>query len=140
MAGGARQKDVSGVPTRRDVLKGGGGVVLAGLAGSSAGATSADAGQSLSVSTGRAPGYRPGGPGPLYWSTYGYENLFNKIIPEDVWRANVDWVADTFRDFGYTMVCTDGWIDHTQRITKHGYILSQADRSEEHTSELQSPC
>jgi len=83
--------------------------------------------QALSVSTERVPGFRPGGPGPLYWSTYGYENLFNKIIPEDVWKANVDWVADTFRDFGYSMLCTDGWIDHTQRITKHGYIVSQAD-------------
>jgi glucan 1,6-alpha-isomaltosidase len=114
------------------VLKGGGGVVLAGLAGSSAAATPASAAttgavQALSVSTERVPGFRPGGPGPLYWSTYGYENLFNKIIPEDVWKANVDWVADTFRDFGYSMLCTDGWIDHTQRITKHGYIVSQAD-------------
>ena len=25
------------------------------------------------------------------------------------------------------MVCTDGWIDHTQKITPHGYIVSQAD-------------
>ena len=36
-------------------------------------------------------------------------------------------MADTFRDYGYKMVCTDGWIDDTQRITSHGYILSQAD-------------
>ena len=36
-------------------------------------------------------------------------------------------MAATFRDYGYTMVCTDGWIDHTQRITPHGYIVSQAD-------------
>ena len=51
----------------------------------------------------------------------------NVIIPEDVWKTNVDWVAATFRDYGYTMVCTDGWIDHTQKITPHGYIVSQAD-------------
>ena len=51
----------------------------------------------------------------------------NVIIPEAVWKTNVDWVADTFRDYGYTMVCTDGWIDNTQKITPHGYILSQAD-------------
>ena len=25
------------------------------------------------------------------------------------------------------MVCTDGWIDNTQKITPHGYIVSQAD-------------
>ena len=73
------------------------------------------------------PASRPGGAGPLYWSTYDYENVTNTLIPEAVWKANVDWVAETFRDYGYTMVCTDGWIDHTQKITPHGYIVSQAD-------------
>ena len=73
------------------------------------------------------PGFRPGGPGPLYWSTYDYENVSNTLIPEAVWKANIDWVAETFRDDGYTMVCTDGWIDDTQKITPHGYIVSQAD-------------
>ena len=74
-----------------------------------------------------APGFRRGGAGPLYWSTYGYEFFNNTLIPEEVWKTNVDWVATTFRDYGYTMVCTDGWIDNTQRITRHGYIVSQAD-------------
>ena len=74
-----------------------------------------------------APGFRPGGAGPLYWSTYAYEFFNNVIIPEDVWKSNVDWVAETFRDYGYNMVCTDGWIDNTQKVTKHGYIVSQAD-------------
>ncbi len=125
------------MPTRRELLKGGGGAVLVGLAGSSAGATAAggatasgEAGSS-SVAAGQAtptvPGFRRGGAGPLYWSTYDYENVSNTLIPEDVWKANVDWVAATFSDYGYTMVCTDGWIDHTQRITPHGYIVSQAD-------------
>jgi alpha-glucosidase len=49
------------------------------------------------------------------------------LITEDAWKTNVDWVAATFRDYGYKMVCTDGWIDNTQRITPHGYIVSQAD-------------
>ena len=126
------------MPTRRDVLKGGGGAVLAGLAGSSVGADAAgggdhagDAGTSLRPRPEPAPpttpAFRPGGAGPLYWSTYGYEFLKNVLIPEDVWKTNVDWVAATFRDYGYTMVCTDGWIDDTQRITPHGYIVSQAD-------------
>jgi hypothetical protein len=125
------------VPTRRDVLKGSGGAVLSGLAGSligteAAGATttSGDAGSSPAPSGSAAPsksGFRPGGPGPLYWSTYGWELLENALIPEDVWKANVDWVAETFGDHGYKMVCTDGWIDDTQRITPHGYIVSQAD-------------
>jgi glucan 1,6-alpha-isomaltosidase len=125
------------VPTRRDVLKGGGGAVLAGLAGSAAGAKVAgaataplDASDSAEVSelaSATSSTFRPGGAGPLYWSTYGYENVTNTLIPEDVWKTNVDWVAATFRDYGYNMVCTDGWIDHTQRITPNGYIVSQAD-------------
>ena len=125
------------MPTRRDVLKGGGGAVLAGLAGSSIGADASgaaaapgDAG-TPTPSAGPTPSttvvFRPGGAGPLYWSTYGYEFTKNTLMPEDVWKANVDWVAATFRDYGYKMVCTDGWIDHTQRITPNGYILSQAD-------------
>jgi alpha-glucosidase len=125
------------VPTRRQLLKGGGGAVLAGLAGSSAGANAAGAATTPGVAGSAAaasglpppisPSFRPGGAGPLYWSTYGYEFSTNTLIPEDVWKTNVDWVAANFRDFGYTMVCTDGWIDNTQRITPHGYIVSQAD-------------
>jgi hypothetical protein len=123
------------VPTRRDLLKGGGGAVLAGLAGSStatrvAGAVTTSDAAGPAPASGRTPtraGFRPGGAGPLYWTTYGYENVTNTLIPEDVWKSNVDWVAATFRDHGYTLVCTDGWIDNTQRITPHGYIVSQAD-------------
>lgn len=125
------------VPTRRDVLKGGGGAFLAGLAGSSidanaaaAATTPSDAGTSgaaAGLAPPTTPAFRPGGTGPLYWSTYGYEFTKNALMPEDVWKTNVDWVAATFRDYGYKMVCTDGWIDHTQRITPNGYIVSQAD-------------
>jgi glucan 1,6-alpha-isomaltosidase len=125
------------VPTRRDVLKGGGGALLAGLAGSSmeadaAGATTTPGNAGTSVGANgptpaTTPAFKPGGAGPLYWSTYGYEFTKNILIPEDVWKTNVDWVAANFRDYGYNMVCTDGWIDHTQRITPNGYIVSQAD-------------
>ena len=125
------------MPTRREVLKSGGGAVLVGLAGSTAGAealgspTTAGAAESSVAPSAptapAAPGFRRGGPGPLYWSTYDYENVSNAIIPEAVWKANIDWVAETFRDDGYTMVCTDGWIDNTQKVTRHGYIVSQAD-------------
>ncbi len=124
------------MPTRRDVLKGGGSALIAGLAATSGDASRASAathgeGRTPPVAPGSASptgsAFRPGGAGPLYWSTYGYEFFNNTLIPEDVWKTNVDWVAATFRDYGYTMVCTDGWIDHTQRITPHGYILSQAD-------------
>jgi alpha-glucosidase len=67
------------------------------------------------------------GTGPLYWSTYGYENQFNRIMPEDEWTANVEWVDATFKSYGYTMLCTDGWIDSTQEVTKHGYIVKHDD-------------
>ncbi len=125
------------MPTRREVLKSGSGAVLVGLAGSTVGAevlgapTPAGATESSVDPSGPAApapsGFRRGGPGPLYWSTYDYENVSNTIIPEAVWKANIDWVAETFRDYGYTMVCTDGWIDNTQKVTRHGYIVSQAD-------------
>ena len=118
------------MPTRRELLKGGGGAVLVGLAGYSVGAdvlgaaTPSGASESSEAALGEAaaaaPGFRPGGPGPLYWSTYDYENVLNTIIPEDVWKTNIDWVAETFRDYGYTMACTDGWIDNTQKITATG--------------------
>ncbi len=86
------------------MLKGGSGAVLVGLAGSTVGvetlgaATSAGASESSVSAPGPAlppaPGFRRGGPGPLYWSTYDYENVTNAIIPEAVWKANIDWVAD----------------------------------------------
>ncbi|MGA2521783.1 MAG: carbohydrate-binding protein [Acidimicrobiales bacterium] len=119
------------------MLKGGGGALLAGVAGSSIGTGPAAATTTSASGGAGAPApaagtlpptpFRPGGPGPLYWSTYSYEFPNNTLIPEDVWKDNVDWMAATFRDYGYTMVCTDGWIDHTQRITPNGYIVSQAD-------------
>ncbi len=111
--------------------------MLAGLAGASIAARPAEAalptdqhgaGNDDSGLVSRTtPSFRPGGAGPLYWSTYAYEFFSNTLIPEDVWKTNVDWVAATFGPFGYDMVCTDGWIDNTQRITPHGYIVSQAD-------------
>ncbi len=122
------------MPTRRDVLKVGGAAALAGLARpvvAAAATTSPPAEAAAPLPAHPAPRpvprFRRGGPGPLYWSTYGYENALNTMIPESVFKSNVDWLAENFRDFGYTMACTDGWIDNTQRTTPHGYILSQAD-------------
>ena len=67
------------------------------------------------------------GTGPLYWSTYGYEVQFNRIIPEAEWIANVDWVDANFKSYGYKILCTDGWIDSTQEVTRHGYIVKHDD-------------
>ena len=48
-------------------------------------------------------------------------------MPEDLWKTNVDWVAETFAPYGYRMVCTDGWCDKTTVVTEHGYIRSFQD-------------
>jgi glucan 1,6-alpha-isomaltosidase len=66
--------------------------------------------------------FHRGGPGPLYWSTYGYSNATNVQIPESVWQANVDWIAEELAPYGYRMACTDGWIDADQDVTSFGYI------------------
>jgi hypothetical protein len=116
--------------TRRDLFKGG-GVAAAGLAAASLASRNAaardvaaitretpDLAQTLTVDR-----FRRGGVGPLYWSTYGYNNRNNAAMPQAVWEKNLDWVAETLAPFGYKMVCTDGWIDLSQRTTKNGYTV-----------------
>jgi hypothetical protein len=71
--------------------------------------------------------FHRGGPGPLYWSTYGYSNPHNAQIPEEVWKANIDWIHKDLAPYGYQMVCTDGWIDGDQDVNPHGYIKSLSD-------------
>jgi glucan 1,6-alpha-isomaltosidase len=100
-----------------------GGLALSRL-GNSAGAAPDDA--ELAAVVGQTNPRRRG-PGPLYWSTYGYNNAMNAAMPEDLWKTNVDWVADTFAPYGYRMVCTDGWCDKTKVVTEHGYIRSFQD-------------
>ncbi len=114
--------------TRRELLKGGGATVIGGLAvsrlGGVAGATPEE-GELAGAVNPAMPRRR--GPGPLYWSTYGYNNATNAAMPEDLWKTNVDWVAETFAPYGYRMVCTDGWCDKTTVVTEHGYIRSFQD-------------
>jgi glucan 1,6-alpha-isomaltosidase len=124
--------------SRRSVLKGG-GVAVGGLAAATlasgrgvAAATPAVASpvssNEVTVAGPAVSGWwRQGGTGPLYWTSYGYSETTNSQIPESVWKANVDWVAGTFATHGYNMVCTDGWIDGTQKVTSHGYIRSLSD-------------
>ncbi len=110
--------------SRRDVLKGGAASTAATLTALASGTTgSALDPLDLDASTSRLRT----GKGPLYWSTYGYEFEFNTIMPEDEWNANVEWVDENFKAYGYTMLCTDGWIDSTQEVTRHGYIVKHDD-------------
>ena len=112
--------------SRRDVLKGG-GIAATTLAASTLSMSSA-AGALEPVDTLPDVGSaRRSGTGPLYWTTYGYEVQFNRIMPEDEWIANVDWVDANFKSYGYKMLCTDGWIDSTQEVTQHGYIVKHDD-------------
>lgn len=67
------------------------------------------------------------GTGPLYWSTYEYQFVNNQFMPEDKWKANIDWIADNFKKYGYSMVCTDGWIEGSTKTNANGYIISHND-------------
>jgi glucan 1,6-alpha-isomaltosidase len=114
------------VPSRRDLLKGGAlAAAFAPLASLRSGAADAALEPMDLVSARGSSRWR--GSGPLYWTSYGYENQYNTIIPESEWTANVEWVDANFKDHGYTMVCTDGWIDSTQEVTKNGYIVKHDD-------------
>ncbi|MDQ0800014.1 hypothetical protein [Arthrobacter sp. SLBN-112] len=67
------------------------------------------------------------GAGPRYWNIYGYSFPHNAPIPEDEWKANIDWLAGNFAEFGYDIACTDGWIEGSSRTTGNGYITSYND-------------
>ena len=111
--------------SRRDVLKGGAAATSATVLALGSG-TPASALDRVNIVTSTDTGRRSG-KGLLYWTTYGYENQFNPIMPEDEWIANVDWVDANFKSYGYKMLCTDGWIDSTQAVTRHGYIVKHDD-------------
>lgn len=64
---------------------------------------------------------------PRYWMAYEYCWTNNSPIPETVWKANIDWVDENFKSFGYEMVSNDGWIEGAQTIDKNGYITKYND-------------
>ncbi|POX56275.1 hypothetical protein C3489_06025 [Streptomyces sp. Ru71] len=76
---------------------------------------------------GRNSVFTRSGAGPLYWNIYGWSFPNNAPIPEDEWKANVDWLARDFAPHGYRMACTDGWIEGSSRTTEHGYVISYND-------------
>ena len=74
------------------------------------------------------------GSGPRYWTTYEYQYVNNDSMPESLWDENVAWIADKFKDSGYKIVCTDGWIEgagvsdsSNNNITPNGYIKKHND-------------
>jgi len=68
---------------------------------------------------------------PLYWSPYEYHivkemaGVQDNYLPEDVLSANIDWISDNLKSYGYKMVCMDGWGD-TSQINENGYRKSHS--------------
>jgi len=67
------------------------------------------------------------GTGLMYWTTYEYQYENDTYMPEDRWKAQIDWVAENFKQYGYTMVCADGWIEEASRHNSNGYVITHND-------------
>lgn len=67
------------------------------------------------------------GAGPMYWISYEHQYTNNTFMPEDRWKANIDWFAENLKPYGYDMVSTDGWIEGATLLNRNGYILSHND-------------
>jgi hypothetical protein len=68
---------------------------------------------------------------PLYWSVYEHHILNEEAGVEDNYiseadlLANIDWVDSNLKDFGYDMICMDGWGD-VSAVDEHGYRTSHS--------------
>lgn len=75
----------------------------------------------------RDSGFTRQGAGPMYWISYEHQFTNNTYMPEDRWKANIDWMAEKLKPYGYDMVSTDGWIEGATLLNRNGYILSHND-------------
>lgn len=63
---------------------------------------------------------------PLYWSVYEHHierehaGVSDNYISEDELTANVNWVEEHLKPFGYNMICLDGWGDDS-KYNEYGY-------------------
>lgn len=71
--------------------------------------------------------YTRKGTGPKYWIAYESCWITNQPISETRWQANIDWINESYKSFGYDMICTDGWIEAAQTINTNGYITTYND-------------
>jgi len=62
---------------------------------------------------------------PLYWSVYEYCYSVDGAIPESEWSANIDWVDQNLKSYGYNMICIDGWGDDNQ-YNEYGFRKKHA--------------
>jgi len=51
---------------------------------------------------------------PLYWNPYEYNIIHDDYIPENEWQANIDWMNQNLKSYGYNMICIDGWGDDSK--------------------------
>ncbi|RYY36164.1 MAG: hypothetical protein EOP46_07440, partial [Sphingobacteriaceae bacterium] len=42
---------------------------------------------------------------PLYWNPYEYNIVHDDYIPESEWLANINWVDNNLKAYGYKMIC-----------------------------------
>lgn len=66
---------------------------------------------------------------PLYWSVYENHILkpdnFENYITEKDWSDNIDWVEENLKEYGYDMICIDGWGDDS-KFNEHGYRITHS--------------
>lgn len=66
---------------------------------------------------------------PLYWSVYEYcytreQKDVSRDLTREGWQTCIDWVGDNLRDYGYDMLCTDGFMSMTNdpAVNANGYM------------------
>ena len=104
-------------------------LLLAGCSGDGDG----QSGESAAPGASANP-YQP----PLYWDVYEYHIVRQQeasstpvcgsgenYIPESEFLANIDWVEENLKPYGYDMVAIDGWGD-TQSLNENGYRSSHS--------------
>ena len=60
--------------------------------------------------TARDSKYTRRGAGPMYWMAYEECFVTDRALSEARYKMNVDWVADNFKEYGFDMICTDGFL------------------------------
>lgn len=60
---------------------------------------------------------------PLYWNPYEYCFNTDGPIPESEWSANIDWMEQNLKPYGYNMICIDGWGNNVP-YDQNGYRTS----------------
>src|SRR4051794_21504799 len=60
------------------------------------------------------------GTGILGWHATSYGGSFT----EETMKANTDWIAEDYRQYGYEYICVDGWVGDSTIHNSDGYITT----------------